>query len=133
MQWLLHGNLPSELAADLVQRGHKTHALADLSLAPEATLPDILNAAAVAQWDILTADPALVAVLFGPAEDLPRMFGRSVVLIQPQPGELAHAILDRLFDRYPRLTTFRLYTVTPSRVKVRQLPRRRPMRAANGD
>jgi hypothetical protein len=131
MQWLLYGNLPTGLAEDLVLRGHKTHLPADLTLTADATLPDIVNAAAAAQWDILTADPALPALLFGPPEELPRMFGRSVVLIQPQAGEAPHDILERLFKRYPRLTPWRLYTVTPSRVKIRQLPRRRNVRASS--
>jgi hypothetical protein len=130
MQWLLHGNLPPDIAADLVVRGHETHLIAELSLPADATLPDIINAAAALQWDILTCDPALVAVLFGPEDNLPRMFGRSVVLIQPDAGEDAHSILERLFTRYPRLAPWRLYTVTPSRVKIRQLPRRRPMRSS---
>jgi len=131
MQWLLHGNLPSGIAEDLVLRGHKTHAVADLALEAEARMPDIIAAAAAAQWDILTADPALPAVLFGPPEDLPRMFGRYVVLLQPRADEDSRAILERLFTRYPRLTPWRLYTVTPSRVKIRQLPRRRHMRASH--
>jgi hypothetical protein len=33
--------------------------------------------------------------------------------------------VDRLFDRYKRLSPGRLYTVTGSRVKVRQLPGRK--------
>jgi hypothetical protein len=128
MQWLLHGNVPTGLAEDLAQRGHKTHLPADLSLPAEATLADILSAAGAVQWDIMTSDPALPAVLFGPREGLPRSFGRCVVLIQPQAGEDSHAILERLFSRYPRLTPWRLYTVTPSRVKIRQLPRQRHVR-----
>jgi hypothetical protein len=119
------------LDADLTQRGHTTHPQADLALPADATLADILTAAAGRQWDVLTSDPAMIAILFGPAEDLPRAFGRSVVLIQPRPGDDAHAILERLFSRYPRLTPWRLYTVTPARVKIRQLPRRRHVRAAH--
>jgi hypothetical protein len=34
--------------------------------------------------------------------------------------------IDRLFTRYKRLTPGRLYTVTETRVKVRQLPSRKP-------
>jgi hypothetical protein len=131
MQWLLYGNLPSGLAEDLAQRGHKTHLTADLSLPADAAPADILAAAAAAQWDVMTSDPALPAVLFGSAGESPPAFARCVVLLQPQAGEESPEILERLFTRYPRLAPWRLYTVTPSRVKIRQLPRRRHMRASH--
>jgi hypothetical protein len=52
-------------------------------------------------------------------------FGRSIVFLQLEGGDVEQDdAIDRLFKRYKRLSPGRLYTVTTSRVKVRQLPTR---------
>jgi hypothetical protein len=54
---------------------------------------------------------------------LEQAFGRSLVYLQLEGGDVEQDdAIDRLFDRYKRLTPGRLYTVTGSRVKIRQLP-----------
>ena len=68
------------------------------------------------------ADGALVETVFAP-EAPP--FGRSIVYLQLEGGDVEQDdAVDRLFERYKRLTPGRLYTVTGSRVKIRQLPGR---------
>jgi hypothetical protein len=53
-----------------------------------------------------------------------KSFRRSIVYLQLQGGEVElDDAVDRLFTRFKRLTSGRLYTVTATRVKVRQLPR----------
>ena len=72
------------------------------------------------QWNLLTSDGSLVRGIY--EEKLP--FGGVVVQILEElqnAGDVANAI-ERLFERYKRLTPRRLYTVTASRVKIRQLP-----------
>ena len=50
-------------------------------------------------------------------------FNRSLVFLQLAGGDVEQDdAIDRLFKRYKRLAPGRLYTVTGSRVKVRQLP-----------
>ena len=60
--------------------------------------------------------------LFG-REDARPPFNRSIVYFQLEGGDVEQDdAVTRLFERYKRLTPGRLYTVTASRVKVRQLP-----------
>jgi hypothetical protein len=116
MQWVLHGapEAMTEVEQALQRHGHKTHALAELELPPDAPVSDVLGAAGIKQWDVITADAGLAM--------LQQPFGRCIVYLQSS-GESGGAV-DRLFERYPRLSTGRLYTVTASRVKIRQLPRK---------
>ena len=45
-----------------------------------------------------------------------------LVLDDPESPRDQGRAIERLFERYQRLTPGRLYTVTASRVKIRQLP-----------
>jgi hypothetical protein len=112
MQWLM-ALCPPEVAADLLRHGHRIHDLAEAGLAPDASPGQILQAANTRQWDVITADSALAQAPF--AGD--QAFGRSIVYLHNG------GTVDRLFERFPRLSTRRLYTVA-GRVKVRQLPGR---------
>ncbi len=118
MRWLLHGSQTTPAVADaLVRHGHEARDLASLSLAPDARA--VLEAAQKSQLDLLTTDPALAQAPF----DLDFWFKRSIVFLQLEGGDVEQDdAVDRLFQRYKRLTPGRLYTVTASRVKVRQLP-----------
>jgi len=79
-----------------------------------------LKAAHKAQLDVMTSDPRLAESPL--AADAPP-FGRSIVYLQLEGGDVEQDdAVTRLFERYRRLTPGRLYTVTGSRVKVRQLP-----------
>ncbi len=95
---------------------------AAVGLSPGSTHEDVLKAAQKAQLDLLTTDARLVDAIFAP--EAPR-FGRSAVYLQLEGGDVEQDdAVERLFERYKRLTPGRLYTVTGTRVKIRQLPGR---------
>lgn len=122
MQWLLHGPMTSAVGEALKRHGHTTHDMNDLGLPPAADLRDVLKMADAKQWDILTTDGALSVAPF----ELDYWFGRSIVYLQLEGGDVEQDdAIDRIFQRYKRLTPGRLYTVTTTRVKVRQLPSRK--------
>jgi len=106
--------------ADAMKRHvHQVHEFAELELPPDAAPSDILDAAQKKQWDILTTDSALADAPF--TQKLP--FNRTIVHLHLAGGDVEQDdAIDRLFDRYKRLSPRRLYTVTPTRVKIRQLP-----------
>jgi hypothetical protein len=80
---------------------------------------ETLQTARKEQLDLLTNDAAMANTPF--EKDF--WFNRSLVFLQLEGGELEQDdAVDRLFERYKRLTPGRMYTVTGSRVKVRQLP-----------
>ena len=101
--------MSEEIAQALADRQDLVHRSPDDSLTP----PDVLDFAYAKQWDVITADPAVArAAVAGKLR-----FNRSIVLLKSAED------VERLFGRYKRLTPGRLYTVTASRVKVRQLSR----------
>lgn len=121
MHWLLHGQLTPAVSEALARRGDKVHTAAELDLPPgePADLIGIANAAQSKQWDVLTNDSGLVNAVF----DAGFAFNRSMVYLQLEGGDVEQDdALDRLFQRYKRLSPRRLYTVTGTRVKIRQLP-----------
>jgi len=150
MRFFIHGALPPEVPAALAKKEHACHTLPGLPAAvapptasaggeaglvrPEASAPPAAPAPAPAeqdpavllplldkkQWHLLTADAALVRGVY--EKKIP--FGGAIVLLLDDPGAAPGQgrAIERLFERYPRLTPGRLYTVTPSRVKIRQLP-----------
>jgi hypothetical protein len=121
MRLLLHGKLTPAVADALRTRGDTVRQLTDVGLAPEAAADDVLKAAHKDQAEILTTDSSLATALFD-REDAPK-FARSIVYFQLEGGDVEQDdAVTRLFERYKRLTPGRLYTVTASRVKVRQLP-----------
>jgi len=121
MRWLLHGHLTPAVAAALVRHEHVTKNLADIGLAEESPPAEVLRAAHQHQLDLITSSDAPAGALF----DDPFAFDRSIVYLNVVSGDVEQDdAVDRLFARYKRLTPGRLYTVTESRVKVRQLPHR---------
>ena len=119
MRWLLHGNLAPAVGEALVRHEQKTHPIAELGLTTTAGPREILKAAQSKQLDVITTDSTLVNEIF--EEKI--WFNRVVVFLQLEGGDVEHDdAIDRLFERYKRLTPGRLYTVTGSRVKIRQLP-----------
>ena len=120
MRWLLHGQLTSAVGDALRGRGDTVQDPAAVGVTPDAPHADVLKAAHKAQLDVLTSDARLAESAF--AEDAPK-FGRSIVYLQLEGGDVEQDdAVDRLFERYKRLTPGRLYTVTGTRVKIRQLP-----------
>jgi hypothetical protein len=119
MQWLLHGPMTPAVGQALKRHKHQIHEAGELDLPPDSQPAEILKAAQSKQWDILTTDAALADAPF--AAKLP--FNRTIVHLHLEGGDVEQDdAIDRLFERYKRLTPRRLYTVTPTRVKIRQLP-----------
>jgi hypothetical protein len=122
MRLLLHGKLTPAVADALRTRGDTVRQLTDVGLAAESDPDDVLKAAHKDQAEILTTESALATALFD-REDVAPKFNRSIVYFQLEGGDVEQDdAVTRLFERYKRLTPGRLYTVTASRVKVRQLP-----------
>src|SRR3954471_8156288 len=119
MRWLVHGNLTSAVATALQRHGHSAQTVDDVALVADATPQEVFEKAHEKQLDIVTNDPALANAPF----ESPMKFGRSLVFLQLEGGDVEQDdAIDRLFERYKRLTPGRMYTVTASRVKIRQLP-----------
>ncbi len=119
MQWLIHGSLNPAVGEALRRHKQTVHTTADLSLPPDASLLDIIKAAQEKQWEIVTNDGALAQLPYEQAHPFPR----TIVYLQLEGGDVEQDdAIDRLFTRYKRLSPRRLYTVTATRVKIRQLP-----------
>lgn len=117
MQWLLHGSVSPAAVEALRRHGHQTHAAAEAELTADSPADQVLAAAGRQQWDICTDQVELARAPYQGA--MP--FRRCIVLIKT--ADHGDAI-DRLFARFKRLGPGRLYTITTSGVKVRQLPAR---------
>ena len=121
MRWLLHGNLNASVGEALRRHGHEARQPADVGLPADAPADDVLHAAHKNQLDLITPDQAVATNLFADRFN----FDRSIVFLHVGDGDVEQDdAIDRLFARYKRLTPGRLYTVTESHVKVRQLPAR---------
>jgi hypothetical protein len=119
MQWVLHGSLTAAAGEALKRFGHAVHTFEDLGLKAEPAMRDIVWTANKKQWDLITSDATIVQWIYD--DGFP--FRRSLVFLQLQGGDVEQDdAIARLFGRYKRLTPGRLYTVTGSRVKIRQLP-----------
>jgi hypothetical protein len=131
MRFLLHGKTLSPAVAEALKR-HEHHptTLAESGQPEDAAPAQVLETARVKQLEVLTTDDAVVQHIY----DADLWFNRVVVYLQlsGQDVEQDDAI-DRLFTRYKRLTPGRLYTVTETRVKVRQLPTKGVKRAGGGE
>jgi hypothetical protein len=122
MRWLLHGNLTAAVAENLRKREDHPTSLADVGLAPNAPAAEVLKLAHTKQLDLMTTEPTLAEAPYA----LDFWFGRSIVHLAVDAGDVEQDdAVDRLFARYKHLTPGRLYIVTNSRVKIRQLPSRR--------
>jgi hypothetical protein len=120
MRWLIHGtNTTSAVADALVRHGHKVIPPAEVPVDPTGAPDEVLEAARAGQLDVLTTDSTLAEAPF----QSPVQFARTIVFLQLEGGDVEQDdAVDRLFERYKRLTPGRVYTVTGSRVKIRQLP-----------
>ena len=119
MRWVLHGNLTPAVADALVRHEQKPFSVDELGVATDVSPREFWKAAQTKQFEVMTTDSKLVQAIFD--EDI--WFNRVVVFLQLEGGDVEQDdAVDRLFKRYKRLTPGRLYTVTGSRVKVRQLP-----------
>lgn len=130
MRFYLHGKLDPGVAENLKAAGHQVHEPAELAAGapgetgePDASEPrELLAAMAARQWMLLTNDRDLVQQACDQRLPGPAIMVLLVGAISPAAQRDA---IVRLFERYPRLSPGRLYTITPGRVKVRQLPQPR--------
>jgi hypothetical protein len=119
MRWLLHGNMTSAVRDAILRHGDSATLAAEIELAPDAPAEDVFLAAQSRQLDLMTTDAVLAQYPF----DHPVKFTRSLVFLQLEGADVEQDdAIDRLFERYKRMSPGRLYTVTASRVKIRQLP-----------
>lgn len=120
MRFLLYGaTLTPAVGHALSRHGHLPVTLAEAELTAESGPGEVLEAARTKQLEVLTADDKLVDHIY--QADV--WFNRVVVYLQLAGGDVEQDdAVDRLFERYKRLTAGRLYTVTETRVKIRQLP-----------
>ena len=126
MRFLVHGAVHPAAQEAMIKHEQVCHTVLELSAetdAPETlgnSPADLCKVLAQKQWNLLTTDTEFVSKLY--EEKVP--FAGVIVLLLDDPAVLHDQgpALDRLFERYKRLTPRRLYTVTPSRVKIRQLP-----------
>jgi hypothetical protein len=122
MRWLVHGKLTSAVADALKRHGHAVQLPGEIELASDASPEEVLKTAHAKQLDVITADSNLANAMF----ESPVKFGRTIVFLQLEGGDVEQDdAVDRLFERYERLTPGKLYTVTGTRVKIRQLPGQR--------
>jgi hypothetical protein len=122
MRWLLHGPMTPAVADALRGRGDSVVEPSTIGVTEDSSQADVLQAAGKAQLDLMTSDAKLAETPFAP--EAPR-FARSIVYLQLEGGDVEQDdAVTRLFERYKRLSPGRLYTVTGSRVKIRQLPGR---------
>ena len=118
MRWLLHGKLTPAAADALKRHGHESRLPADIGINADSLPDEVFEAARKEQLEILTADAGLAQA---PFEQFSR-FVRTMVLLNVEGDVEQDDAIDRLFTRYKRLSPGRIYTVTGSRVKIRQLP-----------
>jgi hypothetical protein len=110
--------MSSAVGEALRRHEHSAVDLLQAGLPPAADPALILDAARKGQLDVITTDDSLVV-----AAGKSRPLNRSIVFLQLEGADVEQDdAIDRLFARYKRLTPNRLYTITGSRVKVRQLP-----------
>lgn len=119
MRWLLHGNLTSAVKEALIRHEHSAERVGEVMAGTTVEFDDLIAFAHRTQRDVLTTDKDLVQRML----DKPAKFDRSLVHLQLAGGDVEQDdAIDRLFTRYKRLKPGMLYTVTETRVKVRQLP-----------
>jgi hypothetical protein len=120
MRFLLHGQLNIQAVNDaLVRHGHTSQTAEAAGFVADMSPQEVMAKAHQMQLDVISDDKELVSF----ARSNSVRFVRCLVYLQLE-GEAVEQddAIDRLFDRYKRLSTGRLYTVTETRVKVSQLP-----------
>ena len=120
MRFLTHGKIHPDALAALKKHEQATHQPEELGDDANAQSPaTLLPLLQKKQWQLLTTETDFINDLY---EQKFPFAGIIVLLLESEECADQAAAIDRLFERYKRLTPRRLYTVTPSRVKIRQLP-----------
>ncbi len=128
MHFFVHGAVSPDAQEALLKHEQRVHTAIELSAA-ETDVPgeleenprELFKILQQKQWHLFTTDTALIHRIFEEKIEFP---GGIIVLMLDNPDVLNDqgAAVDRLFDRYKRLTVKRLYTITASKIKIRQLP-----------
>jgi hypothetical protein len=119
MRFLVHGTLSSAAIDALNRHGHSAMPVADLLGDQVLDVEELLKLANQKQMDVMTTDKDLATRPF----DTKHKFGRAIIYLQLAGGDVEQDdAIDRLFARYKAPKPGQLYTVTETRVKVRQLP-----------
>src|SRR5687768_620302 len=110
MRFFIHGtNTTPAVAEALIRHEHKVVSAEEAQIEEDASPDEVLAGCHKAQVDLLTTDPGMAEAPF----QMPTKFSRSIVFLQLEGGDIEQDdAIDRLFDRYKRLTPGRLYTVT---------------------
>lgn len=119
MRWLIHGTLSPAAIEAIKRHGHSAQSIDEAFIEGAPPEDELLRHANQKQLDVITTDKTLVQRPF----DTKEKFGRSIVYLQLEGGDVEQDdAIDRLFARYKAPKPGMLYTVTETRVKVRQLP-----------
>lgn len=119
MRWLIHGTLTPAAIEAIKRHGHSAQTIAEAFTDAPPADDQLLKLAHRKQLDVITSDKLLAHRPFETKEK----FGRSIVYLQLAGGDVEQDdAIDRLFQRYKAPKPGMLYTVTGTRVKVRQLP-----------
>jgi len=123
MRWLIHGNITPAAIEALRRHEQQAQTIQEAGLAPDAPAAEVFKAARKLQLELITTDGALADAPYEPETEFTAAHDRVIVYLQLEGGDVEQDdAIDRLFTRYKRLSPGRLYTVTGTRVKVRQLP-----------
>jgi hypothetical protein len=120
LRFLLYGSFSDDVSAQFLEAGHKVTLPIEAGIALDSPAAEVLEAARRGQYELVVADRTMLNALL-PTAGRRDVFGRVLVFLNAGNSDAALAVV-RLFDRYKRLTPGRLYTVSPQRVKVSQLP-----------
>ena len=123
MRWLVHGNITPAAVEALRRHEQQVQTAQEAGLASDAAPADVFKVARKQQLELITTDGTLADAPYEPETEFTAAHDRVIVYLQLEGGDVEQDdAVDRLFQRYKRLSPGRLYTVTESRVKVRQLP-----------
>lgn len=116
MRWYIHGNLTPAVAAAIQRHEHTVQTVLE-SESPQ-TPEELFKLLQTRQWDLITNDKDLIDARL--AERV--KYDRAIVYLSLKGEDVEQDdAVDRLFARYKSPKPGQLYTVTETRVKVRQL------------
>ena len=124
MRWLVHGNVAAPAILEALRRYEQSaQTVEQVGLKADSSVEEIFTVLRKQQLELLTADAKLAEAPYDEGGGVAVPHDRVIVYLQLEGGEVEQDdAIDRLFERYKRLAPGRLYTVTATRVKVRQLP-----------
>lgn len=127
MHFFVHGAVSPDAQEALLKHEHRVHTAMELSAETDAPAEleehprELFKLLQAKQWHLFTTDADLIHQMYEEKIEFP---GGVIVFMMDNPDVLNDQgeAVDRLFERYRRLTPKRLYTITASKIKIRQLP-----------